>query len=181
MTLCDSSVETETQCRRRTRGAAIQRKFILAVVALVICLAVVEEVCHRTPHTRWQVVQDFEVIDGIPVYGMPAGQGEGVRNDACLTEDGADVLLLGDSILHGVLLDDRETLGPRLSQALKHAQALIKLTPEDPIGFIRACQDLIALDQAQAAKSIINAGLTRHQTTKTSSALPCKLQRRQAI
>lgn len=119
--LCDSSIRTETYFLSRTKGAAIPRKLVLAVVALVICLAVVEVVCHRTPHTRWQVVQDFELIDGIPVYGMAAGQGEGVRNDACLTEDGADVLLLGDSILHGVLLEDRETLGPRLSQALKHA------------------------------------------------------------
>ena len=46
--------------------------------------------------------------------------------------------------------------------SLTHAQALIKLTPNDPLGFIRAGQDLISIHKYEKAKEIINSGLEEH-------------------
>jgi len=46
--------------------------------------------------------------------------------------------------------------------SLSHAQALIQLTPDDPLGFIRAAQDLIAIDSYQEAKETVRSGLSKH-------------------
>ena len=46
--------------------------------------------------------------------------------------------------------------------SLTHAQALIKLTPSEPLGFIRAGQDLISIRQYEKAKEIIKSGLKEH-------------------
>ena len=96
-------------------------KLVLTIVALVVSLTLLERASLEVPHSRWQVVQNFEIYEGVPVYGMPEGQGEGVKNDECVREIGADVVILGDSILHGVRLDDQDTLGPMLSRALQRA------------------------------------------------------------
>ncbi|MGB1776421.1 MAG: tetratricopeptide repeat protein, partial [Synechococcus sp.] len=47
-------------------------------------------------------------------------------------------------------------------RALTHAKALMDLTPEDPLGFIRACQDLISLGTFNDAETVANAGLDQH-------------------
>ena len=46
--------------------------------------------------------------------------------------------------------------------SLIHAQAIIKLTPNEPLGFIRAGQDLISIHKYEKAKEIINSGLKKH-------------------
>lgn len=46
--------------------------------------------------------------------------------------------------------------------SLRHAQALIQLAPDDPLGFIRAAQDLIATASYQQAKETVQVGLNNH-------------------
>lgn len=46
--------------------------------------------------------------------------------------------------------------------ALVHARALIRLTPDDPMGYVRACQDLIHLNRLDEAQDITESGLRRH-------------------
>ena len=46
--------------------------------------------------------------------------------------------------------------------SLTHALALIKLMPNEPLGFIRAGQDLIRINKYEKAKEVINSGLEKH-------------------
>ena len=63
--------------------------------------------------------------------------------------------------------------------ALKHAKALIDLTPEDPLGFIRACQDHLTLDQCSEAKTVATTGLTLHPNNPDLLRLALQITARQ--
>ena len=49
-----------------------------------------------------------------------------------------------------------------IPRALAHAQSLHKKHPANPIGFIRAAQDLLSLGQAEKALNTVEDGLTHH-------------------
>ena len=49
-----------------------------------------------------------------------------------------------------------------IPRALAHAQSLHKKHPANPIGFIRAAQDLLSLGQAEKALNTVENGLTHH-------------------
>ena len=63
--------------------------------------------------------------------------------------------------MHRVALKAYRALGDHTG-ALIHARALIRLTPDDPLGYVRACQDLITLNQLDEAQDIAESGLRRH-------------------
>ena len=63
--------------------------------------------------------------------------------------------------LHRVALKAYRALSDHTG-ALVHARALIRLTPDDPLGYVRACQDLITLNRLDEAQDIAESGLRRH-------------------
>ena len=97
------------------------KKILLAVFALMMCLAALEWNERQEPPSRWQRVSDFETVDGVHVWeskDQVAGQ---VKSAECAETSGADIVIAGDSILYGVMLDPESTLGPVLSRTVKRA------------------------------------------------------------
>ena len=80
---------------------------------------------------------------------------------AALLRDGLDQSGDNHDSLHRVALKAYRALGDHTG-ALVHARALIRLTPDDPLGYVRACQDLITLNQLDEAQDIAESGLRRH-------------------
>jgi len=80
---------------------------------------------------------------------------------AALLRDGLDQSGDNHDSLHRVALKAYRALGDHTG-ALIHARALIRLTPDDPLGYVRACQDLITLNQLDEAQDIAESGLRRH-------------------
>ena len=80
---------------------------------------------------------------------------------AALLRDGLDQSGDNHDSLHRVALKAYRALGDHTA-ALIHARALIRLTPDDPLGYVRACQDLITLNQLNEAQDIAESGLRRH-------------------
>ena len=80
---------------------------------------------------------------------------------AALLRDGLNQSGDNHDSLHRVALKAYRALGDHTG-ALIHARALIRLTPDDPLGYVRACQDLITLNQLDEAQDIAESGLRRH-------------------
>ena len=80
---------------------------------------------------------------------------------AALLRDGLNQSGDNHDSLHRVALKAYRALGDHTG-ALIHARALIRLTPDDPLGYVRACQDLITLNQLNEAQHIAESGLRRH-------------------
>ena len=80
---------------------------------------------------------------------------------AALLRDGLNQSGDNHDSLHRVALKAYRALGDHTG-ALIHARALIRLTPDDPLGYVRACQDLITLNQLDEAQDIAQSGLRRH-------------------
>ena len=80
---------------------------------------------------------------------------------AALLRDGLNQSGDNHDSLHRVALKAYRALGDHTA-ALIHARALIRLTPDDPLGYVRACQDLITLNQLNKAQDIAESGLRRH-------------------
>ena len=80
---------------------------------------------------------------------------------AALLRDGLNQSGDHHDSLHRVALKAYRALGDHTG-ALIHARALIRLTPDDPLGYVRACQDLITLNQLDEAHDIAESGLRRH-------------------
>ena len=80
---------------------------------------------------------------------------------AALLRDGLDQSGDNHDSLHRVALKAYRALGDHTG-ALVHARALIRLTPDDPLGYVRACQDLITLNRLDEAQDIAESGLRRH-------------------
>lgn len=71
------------------------------------------------PPSRWQRLTEFQVVDDILVWETTGPESDDVANLACAEDESADVMILGDSILYGVRLDPKDTLGLSLSHSLK--------------------------------------------------------------
>jgi len=80
---------------------------------------------------------------------------------AALLRDGLNQSGDNHDSLHRVALKAYRALSDHTG-ALVHARALIRLTPDDPLGYVRACQDLITLNQLDEAQDIAESGLRRH-------------------
>ena len=80
---------------------------------------------------------------------------------AALLRDGLNQSGDNHDSLHRVALKAYRALGDHTG-ALIHARALIRLTPDDPLGYVRACQDLITLNQLDEAQDIAESGLRHH-------------------
>ena len=80
---------------------------------------------------------------------------------AALLRDGLNQSGDDHDSLHRVALKAYRALNDH-TEALVHARALIRLTPDDPLGYVRACQDLITLNRLDEAQDIAESGLRRH-------------------
>ena len=81
---------------------------------------------------------------------------------AALLRDGLNQSGDDHDSLHRVALKAYRALNDH-TEALVHARALIRLTPDDPLGYVRACQDLITLNRLDEAQDIAESGLRRHR------------------
>ena len=81
---------------------------------------------------------------------------------AALLRDGLNQSGDNHDSLHRVALKAYRALGDHTG-GLIHARALIRLTPDDPLGYVRACQDLITLNRLDEAQDIAESGLHRHR------------------
>ena len=81
---------------------------------------------------------------------------------AALLRDGLNQSGDDHDSLHRVALKAYRALSDHTG-ALVHARALIRLTPDDPLGYVRACQDLITLNRLDEAQDIAESGLRRHR------------------
>ena len=95
------------------------RKVALFIVTVLVCLGALEWASSHFNNTRWQAVEQYEIVDGVPVFEPSNVNKAGHLNEGCLTDEGADVLLVGDSIFYGILLKPEDTLAPALSQRLR--------------------------------------------------------------
>jgi hypothetical protein len=101
------------------------KKLLLAVVVVALTLVIIEAYARTQQVPRIQAVMSatspgFSVHKGVPVWEVLRDK-EGRQNKSCVdkTPDGrADVLLLGDSIFHGVKLEVEEKLGAQIGQRL---------------------------------------------------------------
>ena len=97
------------------------KKILLAVSVLMMCLALLEWNQRQEPPSRWQRVSDFETVDGVHVWETKDKVASQVRSAECAQSSGADIVIAGDSILYGVMLEPEITLGPTLSRTVKRA------------------------------------------------------------
>ena len=95
------------------------KKIALSLFVLCLCIVGLEAHQRSAPPSRWQRVTQFTFMNGIPVWETTGPESTGVANLACAQNESADVMILGDSILYGVMLPPKNTLGVRLSQSLK--------------------------------------------------------------
>ncbi len=101
--------------RQRSRGA------LLSVASLVASLLVAEVVLRSQPTPRVQSVSpnqaELTVIDG-EISWRSRSRGEREQADCVAEQGGAEVVILGSSILFGVQLDYPDTLGAHLSRGV---------------------------------------------------------------
>ncbi|MGB0638975.1 MAG: hypothetical protein ACPGTU_06570 [Myxococcota bacterium] len=102
------------------------KKLLLAVVVLILTLMAIEEYARtqrvpRIQHVSPETSPSLLIENGVPTWESDVANKEARQNKACVdkTPDGrADVLLLGDSIFHGVKLKVEDKLGAQIGQRL---------------------------------------------------------------
>ncbi len=94
------------------------KKLALFFIVLFLCVGGLEWQQRKAPPTRWQRVSDFELVEGVPVWRSHMPEATDVENASCAGEEGADVVLLGDSIFFGVMLQPEDTLALSLGRTL---------------------------------------------------------------
>lgn len=78
----------------------------------------------RVQHVADRAGRPLEVLDGVPVWSSVYGRDR--LNTGCVPAAGGPrVVLMGDSILHGVRLDLAETVGPKLQDTLPGPQGCV--------------------------------------------------------
>jgi len=101
------------------------RKILLASVVLLVCLGAAESYFVDRPLRRIQQVlksdnSSLRFVGDVPVWQAQISERTQVANRSCLssTNGEVDVMLLGDSIFFGVMVDPSLTLAPLLQRQL---------------------------------------------------------------